>query len=848
MKCVASFLGCVGVLLSSLVTIGVTPAIAQIVPDTTLPTNSSVTPGCTTCTINGGTVRGTNLFHSFREFSVPTGGAAWFNNGTTIQTILTRVTGASVSNIDGLIRANGTANLFILNPNGIIFGANAQLNIGGSFLATTANSFKFADGSEFSATNPQASPLLSVNVPLGLQFGAAPGAIVNRSRVSIPDVAQPVGLAVRPGRTLALVGGDILMEGNVTAFAGRVELGSVQDQGFVSLTPIAQGFALSYPGSSFGTIQLNGAGIDTSGNPGGSLQIQARSLQLTNNFRIASFNLGAQQGGDLTLNATDSIDIVGTGDYVEVLQALTGGTLNPGTVRNIVSSLTLGPGTAGTITVNTRKLNLREGGYIASTTAGSGRAGDLVIKASEAIDVSESGLFNGTFVGSRGDSGSLTINTGRLTAQNNTQISNASYGFGKGGNLTVNASESIQLIGAQPIPAPALNSVFVTGIFTNASVTGSGEAGNLALTTRNLDLSNGARIAADGNSLRGVGGGGDVTVFASESVRLGGVSPGTGRPSAISASGVRQGGNVTIATSSFIAENGAEVSVLSPETAGNLTIRANSILLSDRAFLEATSPLGEGGNIQIQTQLLQLRRNSRISTSAGLIGGNGSGGNITINADFLIGVLSENSDIRANAFAGSGGRIDITTKGIYGLKFQLQDTPFSDITASSQFGVNGTVTINSLDVDPNRGLISLPTTLVDPSDQISQSCSPDTRTGQQVNRFVITGRGGLPTNPTEVIVSDRPQVELAELVGAGRRAEGKDEGGGMKDERTANSPLSLQPSALSSPSNLPPPPSPITEAQGVAIAPDGSVYLVAQADSPTPNAGWQGGSKCPPPD
>ena len=169
---------------------------AQIVPDNTLPINSTVTPDCTVCTIDGGTVRGANLFHSFSEFSLPTGSEAFFNNALQIQNILSRVTGNSVSNIDGLIQANGTANLFLLNPNGIIFGQNASLNIGGSFFASTASSLVFADGTVFSA-KPDTStpPLLSVSVPLGLQYGSNPGGIQ----------VQGATLEVGVGQTLALV-------------------------------------------------------------------------------------------------------------------------------------------------------------------------------------------------------------------------------------------------------------------------------------------------------------------------------------------------------------------------------------------------------------------------------------------------------------------------------------------------------------------------------------------------------------------------------------------------------------------------------------------------------------------
>ena len=184
--------GGVGAIASVLVALCPGGAIAQIAGDGTVGTqvNGSLTGTCTgSCLIEGGTERGVNLYHSFREFSVPTGGTAWFNNAPQIQNILTRVTGLNPSNIDGLIRANGTANVFFLNPNGILFGPNARLQVGGSFFASTANSFQFADGSEFSATNPQAPPLLTVSITPGLQTGAiAAGAtITNRGNLAAPQ-------------------------------------------------------------------------------------------------------------------------------------------------------------------------------------------------------------------------------------------------------------------------------------------------------------------------------------------------------------------------------------------------------------------------------------------------------------------------------------------------------------------------------------------------------------------------------------------------------------------------------------------------------------------------------------
>lgn len=219
----AKFKFLIGNISISLCLLNFTAAKAEIIPDDTLPTNSIVRPVGNIRVIEGGTQRGENLFHSFREFSFSvltsnvTGNVAIFNHNLAVRNIITRITGGSHSYIDGLITAasGSRANLFLINPQGIIFGANASLNIGGSFVATTANSIKFADGLEFNATTNNNTSLLTVNVPVGLQFGDSPG------NIEQPIVADlPLGLQVGNGRTLGLIGGNLLLESSLLEAPG----------------------------------------------------------------------------------------------------------------------------------------------------------------------------------------------------------------------------------------------------------------------------------------------------------------------------------------------------------------------------------------------------------------------------------------------------------------------------------------------------------------------------------------------------------------------------------------------------------------------------------------------------
>jgi filamentous hemagglutinin family protein len=253
------------------------PPDSQLRPDNTLGVDNSIVNSSPDGidTISGGATRGSNLFHSFEQFSIPNGRAALFDNGANIQNILTRVTGGSRSEIDGILAARGTANLFLLNPNGILFGQNASLNIGGSFIATTANSINFADGTQFSATPGTGTPLLTVSVPLGLQFGTNPGNIVNR--------ASTFGLQVQPGRTIGLIGGNVSLEGgDLTAAGGRVELGAVAAPGVVGINPDLSGFRFSFPTDlTLSDISLtNAANVRTVASNGGSMSVNARNLSI----------------------------------------------------------------------------------------------------------------------------------------------------------------------------------------------------------------------------------------------------------------------------------------------------------------------------------------------------------------------------------------------------------------------------------------------------------------------------------------------------------------------------------------------------------------------------------------
>ena len=211
----------------------------EIKPDGTTSTKVTSADG-SNFAIDEGDRAGDNLFHSFQDFSVPTNGSASFNNAVDIQNIFSRVTGGNISSIDGLIRVNGSANFYLINPNGILFGENARLDVNGSFFATTADSVLFENGFEFSTANPDAPPLLTIDIPIGLRFRDNPGDIVNQS------TTNNVGLSVNEGEKISLIGGNVSVENRGIIFApgGRIELGGLVEIGTIV---IAEDSSLIFP-------------------------------------------------------------------------------------------------------------------------------------------------------------------------------------------------------------------------------------------------------------------------------------------------------------------------------------------------------------------------------------------------------------------------------------------------------------------------------------------------------------------------------------------------------------------------------------------------------------------------
>ena len=666
----------------------ITTVKAQITPDNSLGAeNSVVNPntaikGLPSDRIDGGAIRGANLFHSFQEFNVNAGRGAYFSNPAGIQNILSRVTGGNPSNILGTLGVLGNANLFFINPNGIIFGPNARLDVGGSFFASTANSLVFPNGFEFSATNPQAPPLLTVNIPIGLRFRDNPEGITVRGvgHEGFNNDGQLIGasnsfnsptLEVLPGETLALVGGNVNLDGGVLQSPrGRVELGGLAAAGVVEF----KDGSFSYPpGVQLADVSLtNKAGINVIADAfgGGSININAQNIGISGQSLLTAgiaSNLGTvnNSAGNITLNATGE---------TRIDQSRVENNVNLGTIAN-----------SGNINIQTGSFVLTNGAVLDASNlepSGEGLAGGVTVDASDQVSLNQSsirsdGFLGRVFLSSANNSvdisnssistlsnlfsviqitapqGSVFLNQATLSSTNNSDT-------GLAGGITINDRDKISIIDSnissdglfgsisigqsdvinQSLIASSIN-IDNSTLSTNNS--GTGFAGNILFNALDqVSLAN-STISSNGNFGRIFIGKNNIysdVTSSPKQVNLNGSTLSTKNSSVTGDPDTQINvGEISIdALDRISLMNGSTINAFTTRrgNAGNVTLQANNgdISLANGSYIFSTIELGGIGNageINVTARNLSLTDRSQLQSRVNQ-GAQGNSGNVTLNA------------------------------------------------------------------------------------------------------------------------------------------------------------------------------------------------------------------------
>lgn len=669
------------------------------------------------CIITGDSRSGSNLFHSFGKFSLADGVTATFEDEGATNIFANVSDEISIVNGRLAVRGPGSANLFLLNQHGIIFGSNVALSIAGSFVASTAESVIFSDGLQFGIRNIS-EPLLTISTPIGapvgLQFGSHPGEIVSYSQARLSGVpsffpepaGRPGGLAVSAGQTLALVGSRInLAGGSLIAKSGRIELGSVAADSLVS---VSSNLHMGYENvSEFADVQLTqSAQIDVSGNRG-FVSIHGRNLLLADDSLISNQIVGTELPGSIELIADETIELDSSAIYF---------------FRTLGTS---GEGVALDVAAN--RLVLKNGSLLlGATLSGLGDAGNITISALDSVALFGASRETTNYItassNSAGAGGDITINTQRLWVSDGSQIESVSGNTGEGGDIVINATNSVEVRGQAPIStAPAARRL---------------------LTFVGLDF----EPAATGPSVSRI-------------------SATSGLAEVDSAQSMSKGGSLTVNTGVLSISDRAQVTVGSfgRGDSGDLNINARSVRLDSGAQLSAAANLANGGNLRLAgLETLILRRGSSLSTSAGV----GDGGNIWIDADFVIAQAFEDSDIVAKATGGRSGNIIVDTFGVYGIapRRAIANNGTSDIDASSEFGVSGTTAITQVPSAMALGRPLLTAQPLDVSTTVTHQC------GASGNSFVVSARGGVPIAPASAVAMNSPLVDLGdEAVDLGSR-------------------------------------------------------------------------------
>jgi filamentous hemagglutinin family protein len=669
-------------------------------------------------------------------------------------------------------------------------------------------------------------------------------------------------------------GGDITIKARSLSLSDRAELSASTfgrgNAGNINLK-IKEAATLDRSSTIFSTVESGGIGN------AGSVNLSADSLSLTEGSQILTIvrrafqnpdgtiiPAGRGSGGNVTINAREiSFD----GTSVDRF----GNILSSGVLTNLDIGTT---GRGGDIKIKADTLFLSDRAQLATSTSGDGNAGDVSVRVNDSISLTNrSGILSSVAPGGRGKGGNINVRSRSLSLSDGSQLQTILFrsqgrlpgGQGIAGNINVNVTDFINLSGVSP-------DGFSSGFLASTERGASGTGGNITVKTNDFRVTDGAvvnaftaasdsnagRIAIDANTFEATSGGQVITAtrssgnagriilniadritlsgsdstfserlakFGEDIVNNQGSHSGLFANTAAGSTG--KGDSIFIDSKNAIVRDGAGIGVNSEGTGvgGFIRLQADSLTLDRDAFISAQTASNTGGNINLTvSDVLLLRNNSQISTTAGTAGAGGDGGNLDINAKFIIANPIENSDITANAFEGRGGNINLTAQGIFGLESRDNNTNLSDITASSQLGVDGVVQIDTPDTDPSQGIVNLPSQTVDASQLIDQRCLGGSATASEQGEFIMTGRGGIPANPREPLPGEA--VLSADWVTLDTEAQSN-----AKPETPTQSESTS--------------PQPIIEAQGWVIAPNGKIILTAQAPTATPNSPGFAPHSCP---
>jgi len=711
---------------------------------------------------------GTNLFHSFESFNLNSTESATFIGPTDISNIISRVTGGHASFIDGLLSSRiPKADMYFFNPAGIMFGPNAQINLPGSLYVSSGDYLKLGDNGRFDATAPN-NTLLTVAPPSAFGFlDKIPSRIIVAGSQLVLSNNEKItrimsGEDVSPD-TLALVGGDIIIEnGQLISFFGNdIHLVSVASAGEAPIDPSEWSDDTF---THYGTISIidrlgerSFGNIDSSGFGGGEVFIRAGQFFLDNGWIFAD-TFGDNAGRGININVSEALTLENASRITTEVYART--------------EQLLGRGNAGNINIKAGNISLTGGSQINSTSRSSGNAGDITLLAQNNLSIKgadstgslRSGMLSNTLL--YGNGGEMAISAKNLVMEEGATIRGETWGVGEAGDVSINVDTFTLSNGAQ------VNVSAGSSDPTKIWKEGTGKAGELTVIAKTAVHISGSLGEKEGHSgffsnvfTKGQGGTINITTPTMIVTEAGTIQTGSllwGNAGNIFLNvdtlNINQGGYITAAT-------------IGNGLGGNVEVQAQNLHLSEGSYLSASS-LGEGdagsiilnlgdkltmrdnsiigtlttksdgGNIFITAQNYLYLIDSEISTSVG--SGFGGGGNIILQPDFLV---QDQSPITAEAYGGPGGNINITTTGIY----QFPSVSLSRISASSQFGIDGEVEIDSPSENMFEGLLTLPTTSIVTSISSKDSCAVYSWE-EYINRnsFDIHPIAGSPPSPFDL--------------------------------------------------------------------------------------------------